>query len=140
MIDLTTEFGRAVQRHLESQYVIWLTTLDSSLTPQPRPVWFIWENDSFLIFSQPGAYKVKHIEKNPKVALHFNTDQTGDRHVIIFTGEAVIDSDSPPAHKIPAYLEKYESGIIGLEMTPEVFSKDYSIAIRINPTELRGWE
>jgi PPOX class probable F420-dependent enzyme len=140
MIDLTTEFGRAVKQHIESQYVIWLTTVDSTLTPQPRPVWFIWDNGSFLIFSQPNAYKVKHIEKNPKVALHFNTDERGDEHVIIFTGEAIIDRDSPPAHEIPAYLEKYRSGITGLDMTPEGFSADYSVAIRIYPTELRGWE
>jgi len=140
MIDLTTAFGRAVERYLENQYVIWLTTVDSKLTPQPRPVWFIWEENSFLIFSQPHAHKVSHIEKNPKVALHFNTDETGDRHVIVFTGEAVLDANCPPAHKVPAYIKKYESGIVGLDMTPEGFSADYSIAIRIDPTELRGWE
>lgn len=140
MIDLTTKFGRAVERHLENQYVIWLTTVDSTLTPQPRPVWFIWENNSFLVFSQPHAHKVKHIREHPKVALHFNTDETGDKHVIVFTGEAVIDPDSPPAHEIPAYIKKYESGIIGLDMTPEGFSADYSTAIRITPADVRGWE
>ena len=129
-----------MERYLENQYVIWLTTVDSKLTPQPRPVWFIWEENSFLIFSQPHAHKVSHIEKNPKVALHFNTDETGDRHVIVFTGEAVLDAICPPAHKVPAYIKKYESGIVGLDMTPEGFSADYSIAIRIDPTELRGWE
>jgi len=59
--------------------------------------------------------------------------------VIVFTGEAVIDSNSPPAHKVPAYLQKYETGIIGLEMTLEGFSADYSTAIRIKPVEIRGW-
>jgi len=98
MIDLTTDFGRAVKRLLKNEYVIWLTTVDSSLTPQPRPVWFIWENDSFLIFSQPKARKVSHINTNPKVALHFNTDETGDQHVVVFTGEATMDANCPPAH------------------------------------------
>ena len=140
MIDLTSKFGRAVKQHLENQYVIWLTTVDSNLTPQPRPVWFIWEEDSFLIFSQAKAYKVKHITKNPKVALHFNTDETGDKHVIVFTGEASIDTDCPPAHQVPAYFEKYKDGIAGLNMTPEEFSREYSAAIRIRPTEVRGWE
>lgn len=140
MIDLSTSFGQAVKEHLETQYVVWLSTVDSSLTPQPRPVWFIWENDSFLIFSKPKARKVSHIEKNPKVALHFNTDETGDRHVIIFTGEASIDVNCSPAHEVPAYLEKYRSGIIALEMTPEGFSEEYSRAIRIKPTNVRGWE
>jgi PPOX class probable F420-dependent enzyme len=140
MIDLASKFGRVVKEHLNNQYVIWLTTVDSNLTPQPRPVWFIWEEDSFLIFSQAKAYKVKHITKNPKVALHFNTDETGDEHVIIFLGDASIDTNCPPAHQVHAYFEKYKSGIADLKMTPEEFSREYSIAIRIKPTEVRGWE
>lgn len=140
MIDWNSALGSAAMRHLETQYVIWLTTVDTKLVPQPRPVWFIWDHDSFLIFSKPDAHKVKHIAKNPNIALHFNTDDTGDRHVIIFTGVASIDKDCPPAHRIAAYLNKYQSGIIGLDMTPESFSSEYSTAIRITPANLRGWE
>lgn len=140
MIDLTTEFGRAVEQHLRNEYVIWLTTVDLHLTPQPRPVWFIWERDSVLIFSKPEAYKVKHIEENPKVALHFNTDETGDKHVMIMTGDAFIDSKCPPVLEIPAYLNKYKTGIADLGMTPESFSAAYSIPIRITPSQIRGWE
>jgi PPOX class probable F420-dependent enzyme len=140
MIDLTSEFGRAVKRHLENEYVIWLTTVDSDLTPQPRPVWFIWEKDSFLIFSQAKAHKVAHIKKHPKVALHFNTDESGDKHVMVFSGEASIDTDSPPAHKVRAYFEKYKDGIAGLDMTPEGFSDEYPVAIRIRAAGIRGWE
>lgn len=140
MVDFTSSFGRAVQQHLANQYVIWLTTVDSRITPQPRPVWFIWENDSFLIFSQPQAQKVKHIRKHPRVALHFNTDESGDKQVIVFTGEAWIDATSPAAHEVPPYLEKYKDGIAALEMTPQEFSREYSIAIKIRPAEVRGWE
>lgn len=140
MIDLTSSFGRAVKHHLESQYVIWLTTVDANLAPQPRPVWFIWENDSFLIFSQAKAYKIRHIRYRPRVALHFNTDESGDRHVIVFIGDAMIDANSPPAHQVQAYFEKYKEGIAALNMSPEGFSREYSIAIRITPTEVRGWE
>ncbi|HUE99738.1 MAG TPA: TIGR03667 family PPOX class F420-dependent oxidoreductase [Anaerolineales bacterium] len=140
MVDLTSQFGRAVKQHLEGAYVIWLTTVDSNFTPQPRPVWFIWEDTSFLIFSQAKAHKVSHIRKNPKVALHFNTDETGDKHVIIFLGEASIDPDHPPAHQVTAYFDKYKDGIAGLDMRPEEFSREYATAIRIRPTEVRGWE
>ena len=140
MIDLTTKFGRAVKRHLRNEYVIWLTTVDSNVTPQPRPVWFLWENESFLIFSKPNAHKVKHIARNPRVSLHFNTDETGDQHVMVFTGEAMLDSQCPPAHMVRGYLKKYKSGILSLNMTPEGFSIEYSTAIRIRPTEVRGWE
>lgn len=140
MIDLTSEFGRAVKRHLEEEYVIWLTTIDSNLTPQPRPVWFIWQDDSFLIFSQAKAHKIRHIRKNPMVALHFNTDETGEKHVIIFLGEASIEPNPPLAHQVPVYLNKYKDGIVGLSMSPEEFSREYSVAIRIKPAEVRGWE
>jgi PPOX class probable F420-dependent enzyme len=140
MVDLTSTFGRAVKYHLKNQYVIWLTTVDSNLVPQPRPVWFTWDDNSFLIFSQAHAFKVKHITRNPKVALHFNTDETGDKHVIVFTGEAAIEPNHPLAHQVPAYFEKYKDDIAGLEMTPEEFSREYSVAIKIHPTEVRGWE
>ncbi|HSK89102.1 MAG TPA: TIGR03667 family PPOX class F420-dependent oxidoreductase, partial [Anaerolineales bacterium] len=107
---------------------------------QPRPVWFLWQDDSFLIFSQPGAHKVAHIRKHPGVALHFNTDETGEKHVIVFTGQAVIDPHVPAAYQVPAYLEKYKDGIAALDMTLEEFSREYSTAIKIRPTEVRGWE
>lgn len=140
MIDFKSKFGRFAKKHIQSEYFIWLTTVDSSGTPQPKPVWFIWENDSFLIFSQPNTQKVKHILKHPRVALHFNTDDTGDKRVVVFTGEASIDATSPAAHEVPAYFKKYKESIAGLEMSPEEFSREYSIAIKIRPTEVRGWE
>ena len=140
MIDLKSDFGRAVQKHLENEYVIWLTTVDSKLTPQPRPVWFLWKDDTFLIFSQPHAHKVRHLAEHPRVSLHFNTDERGDRHVIVFEGEARMDPDSPPAHQVGAYFEKYKDGIAGLEMSPEEFSREYSTAIKITPSQVRGWE
>lgn len=140
MIDLNSDFGRAVRQHLEQDYVIWLTTVDSKLTPQPRPVWFVWQADSFVIFSQPQAHKVRHIRAHPRVALHFNTDQTGDRHVIVFEGEARIDAETPPAHEVAPYLEKYREGVAALGMTPQGFSSEYSTAIKITPSRVRGWE
>jgi len=141
MPDLNTKFGRFAKKYLKSEYFIWLTTVDSTGTPQPRPVWFIWENDTVLVFSQPNAYKLKHIQKNPNVSLNFNTeDEQGEKRLIIITGTAKIDTNSPSASKLPAYIRKYKSGIIGLSMTVTQFSMDYSAAIRITPTNLRGWE
>lgn len=141
MLDLNSKFGRVVKKHLKNEYFVWLTTVDSKGTPQPRPVWFIWENDSFLIFSQPHAHKVSHILKNPNVALHFNAaDDKGEQRVIIFTGAAILDADCPPANKIRAYMRKYRTGIRELNSMPEAFGREYSVAIRIKPANLRGWE
>lgn len=139
MIDFTTEFGRKVKEHLENEYFIWFTTLGADLTPQPRPVWFIWDGEAFLIFSKPDAHKVAHIKQHPNVALHFNTDEKADEDVIVFLGVAEIDPDALPAHEVPAYLQKYRTGIADLDITPESFSQEYSLAIRVRPTKVRGW-
>lgn len=141
MIDFNTKFGRFAKKHLKSEYFIWLTTVDSTGTPQPRPVWFIWESDTVLIYSQAKAYKLKHIQNNPNVALHFNSaDAQGEKRLIMFTGTAVIDKNAMPTNKLRAYMRKYKSGITNLNMTADQFAKDYSVAIRITPTNLRGWE
>lgn len=141
MINLNDKFGRVVKKNLKSEYFVWLTTVDTSGAPQPRPVWFIWESDSCLIFSQAKAHKLKHIQKNPQVSLHFNTaDKKGEKRLIVLTGAARVDTAAAPPHKNRAYLRKYKTGIIGLGATPEQFSNEYSVAIRITPVKLRGWE
>ena len=140
MLDFNSKLGRKAKRHLKQEYFIWLTTVDSQGAPQPRPVWFIFEDDSILVYSQPGAFKLKHIINSPGVSLHFNTpDAKGEEDVIIFKGEARIDPKSLPATKVSAYLRKYREGIKGLGATPEKFATEYSTAVRIKLSSLRGW-
>ena len=141
MISLDSKFGRIAKKQLRDQYFVWLTTVDSHGIPLPRPVWFVWENDSFLIYSQAKTHKLKHIRANPQVSLHFNSeDAKGEQRIIIFAGEAKIDRKTPPAHKHRAYLKKYRAGIIDLNATPDQFGGEYSVAIRVTPTKLRGSE
>lgn len=140
MIDFSSKLGRKARRHLKQEYFIWLTTVDLRSAPQPRPVWFIWEGDTILIYSQPGAFKLKHIINNPNVSLHFNTlDARGEEDVLIMSGVAQIDPKAQPANKVSAYLRKYREGIKSLGSAPEPFAQEYSTAIRIQLTSLRGW-
>ena len=139
MTDKQAKLESKARKFIEQEYAIWLTTVGSNLAPQPRPVWFIWDQDSFLIFSQPQAHKLKHIKLHPNVALHFNADKTGDEDVIVYGGTAEIDTSVPPAHKVRAYMEKYRAGIDAMGATVEQFSQEYSVAIRVRPTSLRGW-
>jgi PPOX class probable F420-dependent enzyme len=139
MLDLKSKFGRKVKKHLTSEYVIWLTTVSADGTPQPRPVWFLWDEGTILIYSEPTAYKVRHVKANPRVSLHFNTDEKGEEAVIVLLGSAVLDPHAPPAHQMPAYLKKYRSGIEGLKSTPDRFGREYSTAIRVTPESMRGW-
>src|SRR5215471_15069935 len=100
MIDLNTKFGRFVKKQLKSRYFIWLTTVDSNGVPQPRPVWFLWEDNSILIYSLANTFKQKHIQRNPNVSLHFNAEgEAGEKRIVILTGTATIDTQTPPANK-----------------------------------------
>ena len=139
LIDASTPFGKRVLERLEREPVIWLTTTGRDGTPQPNPVWFLWDDGAFLIYSLPDASRVRNLERSPRVALHFDTDgQGGD--VAVFTGEARIAPDEPPSHEVPAYQARYERRIRdGLRLTPEQFASRYSLAIRVTPTRLRGF-
>lgn len=137
-MDLNTKFGRHVKRRLKREQEIWLTTVDKNGTPQPRPVWFYWDGETFLMYSQPHAHKVKHIARNPNVVLHLNST-TEDGGVVIFHGLAERDGSAPAPIHHRAYFRKYKQGIRDINMTPEEFARDYSVAIRITPTKLRGW-
>ena len=139
MTDKKAKLESKAKKFIKQEYVIWLTTVGSNLAPQPRSVWFIGDNDSFLIFSSLHAHKLKHINEHPTVSLHFNADKTADEGVIVYLGTAKIDPSVPPAHKVPAHLKKYKAGIQALGATPEQFSQEYSVAIRVTPTALSGW-
>jgi PPOX class probable F420-dependent enzyme len=67
VIDLSTEFGSRVARHLRDEHVVWLTTVTPSGVPLPRPVGFLWDGqETVSIYSQTGT-RVRNIAANPKV-------------------------------------------------------------------------
>jgi PPOX class probable F420-dependent enzyme len=136
-LDETTEFGARVARRLREEEVIWLTTAAPGQTPQPSPVWFLWDGESVLIFSQRDRPKLRNIERNPNVALNLNCSAAGG-DVVVISGRAAIPPDAPPATDVPAYLEKYRAPIARIGMTPESFAAEYRVAVRVTPTGLRG--
>ncbi len=139
MIDTTTQFGARVERRLREEGLIWLVTVRSDGTPQPSPVWFLWDGGAFLIYSRPKTPKLRNIRRNHNVALHLDGDGRGG-DIVVITGEARIVAGAPPASEVPAYIEKYEKGgyLARIGTTPARFARDYSVAIRVTATGLRG--
>ncbi len=136
-LDTTTEFGARVERRLRTDLIAWLTTVSPSGAPQPSPVWFLWNGQTFLIYSRPDTPKLRNIGSHPTVSLNLDGNgQGGD--IVIVTGDARVVSDVPPADRIPEYLEKYRKGIARIGMTPDSFARAYSVPIRVTPTKLRG--
>lgn len=137
MIDRTTDFGARVAKRLQEEWIIWLTTVGPDGVPQPSPVWFLWEEPTLLIYSQPNTPKLRNIGRYPQVALNFDGDGNGG-NIIVFNGTAELDPSAPPADQIGAYVAKYEQAIKRIGMDPASFAQTYSVALRVTPTRLRG--
>jgi PPOX class probable F420-dependent enzyme len=136
-IDTGSEFGARVARRLADDTIGWLTTVSADGTPQPSPIWFLWDGETVLIYSQPNTPKLRHIAANPRVSLNlYGNGRGGD--IIILTGEAQVDEAAPSSAALPAYQDKYAAGIRQLGMTAESFAQAYSVPIRFRPAKLRG--
>jgi PPOX class probable F420-dependent enzyme len=138
MLDTTTDAGGRANRRLREEIIAWLTTVRSDGQPQSVPVWFLWDGESFMIYSQPEHQKLKNIDRNPRVGLHLNSnDRGGD--VVRVEGTAEILDDFPPASDIGEYVEKYTESIARIGFEPEGFARAYSIALRVTPTRWMVW-
>jgi len=135
-LDTSTAFGARVERRLQEEVVAWLVTVARSGAPQPVPVWFLWEGDTFLVYSRPETAKLRNIERSPRVALHLDGNGRGG-DIVVVGGEASLSED-PPADQVPTYVEKYEELIERNGWTPHTFAADYSVPIRITFGSLRG--
>ncbi len=135
--DPGTPQGERFARRLAEERIGWLTTVGADGTPQPNPVWFLWDQGTILIYSLPSAARLPHIRRNPRVSLNLNSNaQGGD--ILVLTGDARISPDEPSADQVPAYVAKYGEAIARSFGTPANFAAQYSTPIRITPTKARG--
>lgn len=124
-------------QRLREETVIWLTTVGADGTPQPNPVWFLWEEpDTVLIYNREDAHRLAHIARRPQVALHFNHNRGGD--VVVLTGTARV-VERPLAHENPAYLAKYEAQAARVGGTPPEFAAQYPVALEVTVERVRGF-
>jgi PPOX class probable F420-dependent enzyme len=127
--------GSRAAHRLREELIGWLVSVSPLGAPQPSPVWFLWDDAGFLLYSQPDTPKLRNIAANPRVALHLDSDREGG-DIVIVSGRAAV-SDDPPASDVPAYLDKYRSLIDSNGWTPASFAADYSVPVRIVPRRLR---
>ncbi len=134
MLDPNTPNGAKGLALLEDAYVVWLTTVRPNGQPQSSPVWFVIDDDEFLIYSLSDTARKPNLEANPRVSL--NLDSNAGADVVTVEGVARI-VEGPPSTEHPAYQEKYRDGIRDIGHTPESFAERYSVALRITPKRWR---
>jgi PPOX class probable F420-dependent enzyme len=138
VLDLDSPAGARADRRLRTDQVLWLTTVRADGQPQSSPVWFLWDGETLLVYSQPDAQKLRNLAGNPRVAVHLESEGTADE-VLTIDGAAAVDPDAPPSDQIEEYRVKYREGVRALGWTPARLARDFSVAIRIRPTRVRAW-
>jgi PPOX class probable F420-dependent enzyme len=129
------ELLEGARTRLESDLVVWLTTITEDGAPAPYPVWFVVDGDDIVVFSEPSARRVRNIARRPLVSLHFNSDPFGG-DVWILTGRATTTADVAPS-AAPGYIDKYGESIEDdLKTTVEAIDATYNTEIRIRPERL----
>jgi PPOX class probable F420-dependent enzyme len=137
-LDTSKRRGIHVEKRLTDEIVVWLTTVGPRGTPQPVPVWFLWNGEEIIVCSRPDTPKLRNVSARPRVSLHLNSTRSGG-DIVVFTGDATIDETPLSGEDLAAYDAKYASSIRGLGTTNEGFHLDYSVPVRIKPTKLRGF-
>lgn len=138
-MDIAAERRPHVEARLADDLVAWLTTVRPQGMPDTVPVWFVWLEPEFVVYSQPGKRKLHNLERNPRVSLALDDTRGGD-DVVRFEGTARVEAQHPAADLVPAYVRKYERHIKRLGYgNPAAFAAIFSVPIVITPTKYRQW-
>jgi PPOX class probable F420-dependent enzyme len=132
-------FGERVRTRLREEQLIWFTTVGSDGTPQPNPVWFLWDgDDTVLVYNRTDAHRLAHIDAHPQVALNLQANASGG-DIVVLTGTARRATSTPPPHENPAYLAKYGRAIDSISGNAEAFAAEYSVPVEIDVRRIRGF-
>jgi PPOX class probable F420-dependent enzyme len=134
-----SDFGTRVRSRLQHDAIAWLTTTSDNGTPQPNPVWFLWEpeTESVLVYNANDAKRLEHVAVRPRVSLNLDGDGQGG-NIVVLTGVAEQALDVPSADRHETYVTKYAAYIDRLGADPASFAEKYSVPLRIRVTTVRG--
>ncbi|MBS2964746.1 TIGR03667 family PPOX class F420-dependent oxidoreductase [Actinocrinis puniceicyclus] len=135
--DSSTTFGRRVRERLAEEVVLWLTTVGADGTPQPNPVWFLWEGeDTILVYNRTGANRIAHVKERPRVSLNFDGNGSGG-DIVVLTGTAELLDGFPLASEHEPYMQKYAEHAARAFGQADDFASKYPVAMRIRITRVR---
>lgn len=128
------------ERRLRGNFIAWFTSVRPSGQPDSVPVGFVvQDDDTILLYSQPGKGKLRNIAANPRVTLTLDETAMGS-DVIRVEGTAKHVPGHPPASGVEAYMAKYGEHIASAGFgPPERFAARFSEAIVIAPTRLHAF-
>ena len=136
----TTDLAAArVRRFLETEPVIWLSTIRPDGAPHLVPTWFVWDGRVIVIRSKPGAVKVRNLRANPRAMLALG-DAEADFDVGLLEATAEVVPTGPVVADLPAAFEaKYARRIQAIGLSLAEFARTYPQVIRLIPERALAW-
>ena len=127
-----------IERFLQQEPIVWLSSVRPDGTPHIVPIWFWWDGEALLVFSKPDAQKVRNLRARPSAMLALG-DADEDFDIGLLEGRAEI-LDRPTAEVMPLeHLEKYADRMAAIGLSPAEYAATYSLVIRIEPARYLGW-
>ncbi len=135
-----------VEQRLRTDPLVWLITVRPDGRPHVVPVWFFWDGETFLIFSEPNKPKVRNLRQNPNVTLALDGAGNLGWDVVVVEGTAELLNETSLSllmANYPAFAEKYnallqsiyEAGLANKDRDLQALATDYSQPIRVTPTK-----
>ena len=127
-----------IDARLRADLIAWLATVRPDGRPHNVPVWFWWDGETVLIFSEPATQKVRNLRRSPHVVLALDTADQGE-DVVILEGVAEL-VDRPAAELMPSgFGAKYAALFARLGSDPAAMVPRYAQPIRVRPTRFVAW-
>jgi PPOX class probable F420-dependent enzyme len=135
ILDLTKKRDAHIDQRLRNDITIWLNTVRPDGRPHAVVVWFLWDGEAILIFSQPDKQKLRNLQHNSNVLLAVDNTHEGSDPITI-EGTATILKSGDANAALPGFVKKYGEHIKQIGYTPEQMVAAYSEPIRIVPTRV----
>lgn len=138
-MDIPVAQRAQVEYRLANDIIAWFTTVRPTGAPDTVPVWFVWQDPMFVIYSQPNKRKLRNLEHNPQISIALDNTHGGD-DVVRFEGTAQVVHGHPASDQVPEYVQKYEAQIQRLGYgDPRSFAANFSVPVVVTPTKYRQW-
>ncbi|MEH3132369.1 MAG: TIGR03667 family PPOX class F420-dependent oxidoreductase [Mycolicibacterium neoaurum] len=116
---MTAELTPEILDRLKSDDFAWLTTVAKSGQPVPKLVWFFFDGTDIVVYTEPGAAKVRHIGNHPQVSLNLDSDGNGGG-IIVIGGPARVDAEGTDPREDAPYWAKYQAMSDQIGLTPSM--------------------
>lgn len=126
---MAIDFPHEVTQRLMTDHFGWLTTVAKSGQPVPRLVWFYFDGVDVVIYTEPGAAKVRHVRNHPRVSLNLDSDGQGSG-IIAVGGLATVDSEGTDPREDGPYWEKYAADAAQIGLTDAM--ANYGTRLRLS--------